>query len=172
MTFYEWLAAAIVAGLVIAVVVTIVLLKKRNMDIWLRSYVTRKLSKRRVHSGPTHVVFSFVDHFEPQWKKASLDVERERVDRWYAEYPAQAAKYVDADGRHPQHTFFYPEEEYRAEHLDKIAEICARGYGEIEVHLHHENDTAENLRKTLDDFVARLHERHGAFTRHPVTGKL
>ncbi|MBK8740377.1 MAG: hypothetical protein IPM02_13010 [Betaproteobacteria bacterium] len=34
---------------------------------------------------------------------------------------------------HPQNTsFFYPEEEYRAEHLDEIAAPCREGYGEIE----------------------------------------
>ena len=58
-------------------------------------------------------------------------------------YRAMASRHRDADDRHPQHGFFYPEEEYVEEHLDKIAALCADGFGEIEIHLHHDDDTAE-----------------------------
>mgnify|MGYP000302195069 CR=1 FL=1 len=37
----------------------------KNMHIWLISYITR--GKHPEHSDPTHIMFSFVDHFEPQW---------------------------------------------------------------------------------------------------------
>jgi hypothetical protein len=83
-----------------------------------------------------------------------------------------AGKHFDADGCHPKHCFYYPEEEYREEHLDKVADLCGRGFGEIEVHLHHNDDTSDNLRQTLERFTETLHENHGAFCRNKTTGKL
>mgnify|MGYP007002580485 FL=1 len=140
---------------------------------WMPSYVMQRLSFGTKPAGPTHIIFSFVDHYEPQWgKPKSIDIERQRVDRWLADYPKMASKHVDADGFHPQHTFFYPEEEYRYEHLNKIADICQQGFGEIEVHLHHHNDTEENLRALLDRFCNTLHEEHGALSKNPETGQL
>jgi hypothetical protein len=103
-----------------------------------------------------------VDHFEPAWKRPGLEVEAARVDRWCRGYPLIARNFVDSDGCHPKHTFFYPEEEYRDEHLDKLTALCAQGLGEIEVHLHHDNDTSEGLRDKLRRFVAVLNQRHGA----------
>jgi hypothetical protein len=50
---------------------------------------------------------------------------------------------------------------YRAEELDPIAELCRAGFGEVEVQLHHDNDTAENLRATLSKWKQLLHARHG-----------
>jgi hypothetical protein len=73
--------------------------------------------------------------------------------------------------RHPCHSFFYPAEEYRAEHLDKLASLCRDGYGEIEIHLHHDDDTAENLAKDLRDFANTLHHQHGALSKDPETGE-
>jgi len=40
------------------------------------------------------------------------------------------------------------------------------------VHLHHDNDTADNLRRTLNEFTATLHDRHGLLRRDPATGQL
>ncbi|WP_241242134.1 hypothetical protein [Thalassotalea sp. G2M2-11] len=118
-------------------------------------------------------MFCFVDHYEPMWgKNVSYQQECDRVSRWHKEYPKVAMQFKDADGCYPKHSFFYPEEEYRKEHLDKITELCAQGLGEIEIHLHHHNDTSENLRTTLERFTETLHENHGAFVRDKQTGKL
>ena len=67
-----------------------------------------------------------------------------------------ADQFHDSDGRPPQHTFFYPAEEYIPEYLDLLAGLCERGYGEVEIHLHHDNDTAENLRQTIEGFKTKL----------------
>ena len=147
------------------------ILKKKNMDIWFYQYL--KSVFNRPHSNKTkHIMFCFVDHYEPQWERPSRETENERVEQWFQQYPKIASKHQDADCCYPKHTFFYPEEEYRKDHLDKIADLCAKGYGEIEVHLHHDNDTSENLTKTLLDFTEKLHSEHGAFTRDSDTGKL
>ena len=145
-------------------------LRSRNMHVWILDYLRRP--RRKSHTGPTHVVFLFVDHFEPMWHDADADTQRARVARWGSDYRALADRHRDADGRPPQHTFFYPQEEYTQEHLDAVASLCRDGYGEIEVHLHHDNDTEENFRTTMTDFCETLHVRHGALPRDPRTGRL
>lgn len=147
-------------------------LKLKNMDIWFFSYVKSVLSRPKV-DGPIHVMFCFVDHFEPQWKnRDNIELERERVDRWCADYPAMAEQHKDADGQMPKHCFFYPEEEYRHEHLAKLSDMCYRGFGEIEIHLHHDKDTPENFTKVITDFASVLHEDHGALPIHPESGQI
>lgn len=164
----------LIAGCVLVApfIILYFLLKSRNMTIWLPAYIVQKLS--RVDApGPKHIMFCFVDHYEPQWGRGvTLEQERARVDRWCEDYPKLADRHTDADGVRPQHTFFYPEEEYRKEHLDKLTELCNAGYGEIEVHLHHDNDTSENLTQTLSRFVTTLHENHGALPICKETGEI
>lgn len=145
-------------------------IRSRNMQTWLWSYLRRR--PRPAVKGPTHVMFCFVDHYEPAWGRVDLETQRHRVDRWHKDYPAMASRHRDADGRPPQHTFFYPEEEYLPEHLDKIAGLCAAGFGEIEIHLHHDNDTPENFCATITRFNELLHARHGALSRDRHTGQL
>jgi hypothetical protein len=101
-----------------------------------------------------------------------VDVERARVARWCHDYPLLAQRFRDADGCHPKHSFFFPEEEYRPEHLEQLCQLCARGFGEIEVHLHHDNDTSEGLRRKLSRFTALLHSRHGALATDGHTGEV
>lgn len=150
-----------------------ILLRKKQMHLWLPGYLTRKLRGKPRYDGPLHIMFCFTDHYEPQWRKPDdIEVERNRVDRWLNEYPALFGHIRDADGCLPKHTYFYPEEEYRKEHLDKIQSLCAQGYGEIEIHLHHDDDTSENLRVTLERFAQLLHDQHGSLVPHPATGKL
>jgi hypothetical protein len=105
-------------------------------------------------------MFCFVDHFEPGWRRPPVDVERARVRRWREQYPRLCEAHRDADGRPPIHTFFYPEEEYRREHLDALTELCRMGMAEIEIHLHHDNDTSDNLRNTLRTFTRKLVDVH------------
>lgn len=146
-------------------------LKKKNMDIWFFSYIKNVLVRPEV-KGPTHVMFCFVDHYEPQWRNDDLEIERARVDRWFKDYPLMAEQHKDADGHMPKHCFFYPEEEYRYEHLAKLSDMCYRGFGEIEIHLHHDNDTPENFTKVMSNFAKTLHEEHGALPVHPETGQI
>ena len=146
------------------------LLRSRNMQTWIVSHLRYRAP--RVADRPVHVMFCFVDHFEPGWRGADMETQRRRVDRWCTDYRALASRHRDSDGRPPQHSFFYPEEEYAPEHLDKLAELCADGYGEIEVHLHHDNDTEANFRKTLSGFCTVLNDRHGALPRDPDSGEL
>ncbi|MGH7138511.1 MAG: hypothetical protein ACREHD_22400, partial [Pirellulales bacterium] len=120
---------------------------------------------------PTHVFVCLADHFEPKRGRAPAHVARDRVDRWRRNYPASVAGLLDSAGRPPKHTFFFPAEEYEPEHLEALAEICRQGLGEVEVHLHHDNDTADRLRETLCRFKETLHRRHGLLGKN-AAGKI
>jgi len=162
------LLAVLVVLLLIGAGAVYGVLKTRNMEIWMWSFIRYRLNKPGNRSGtPTHILFCFVDHYEPQWKNNDLELERERVDRWLQGYPAMAEGHKDADGRYPQHTFFYPEEEYRKEHLDKLQQLCEAGYGEVEIHIHHDDDTEENFRSILQRFKKTLVEEHNMLSRDP-----
>lgn len=167
-------AAPLLLALLVLVLLAIIAIgttiRSRNMQIWLGNYLRQR--RPAAVNPPTHVMFCFVDHFEPMWGKADLSTQRQRVDRWCHDYRAMAGRHRDADGQSPQHTFFYPEEEYLPEHLDKLAALCAEGFGEIEIHLHHDNDTEENFRSVMKRFCNTLHESHGALSREPATGEL
>lgn len=165
----------IAASLALIVIVAVLALaayevRRKNMHVWLGAYLGQR--KPVVAAGPVHVMFMFVDHYEPKWRNPPYETEVARVKAWSDRYPALAAKHRDADGVHPQHTFFYPEEEYRPEHLDAIEKMCMDGYGEIEVHLHHDNDTEAGLRDKIERFVKILSERHGALSIDPTTQRL
>ena len=114
---------------------------------------------------PRHVFLCLADHYEPLRGAAPPRVARERVARWRREYPRSVAGLADSRGRSPQHTFFYPAEEYAAEHLDALAGLCRGGHGDVEVHLHHDADCSERLRETLSSFKETLHHRHGLLAR-------
>ncbi len=149
----------------------IVFIRRRNIHLWLNSYLKQDW-RTPVPAGTTrHVMFCFVDHYEPMWRRPSYEVECERVQRWRDDYPKLCEGLRDADGRQPAHSFFYPGEEYRPEHLDKIVELCRMGLGEIEIHLHHDQDTEAGLREKLRDFTRILVDRHDALPVHPETGQ-
>ncbi len=138
----------------------------KNTHIWLTSYIAQCLAKRRaLFSGPAHIMFCIADHFEPMWNKPQYETEVERVERWVLGYPKIADRFKDSDGKHPQYTFFYPQEEYRKEHIDKLQQLCRLGFGEIEIHLHHDNDTEKGLEDKLNDFKVKL-SRHGLLSRN------
>jgi hypothetical protein len=167
---YFSLALFAAAVPILASIAVYALLRSRNAHLWFGSWLRRRVPAPG--TGPVHVLFCFVDHFEPMWHGGDLIAQRRRVDRWCADYRELASRHVDADGRPPQHTFFYPEEEYAREHLDKLAALCRDGFGEIEVHLHHDNDTEPNFCETMSRFCSTLHEQHGALARDPSTGQL
>jgi len=148
--------------------------RKRNVALWLPSYVRGDWSGRREQlpprfAGAVHVMFCIANHFEPGLGGPEFGVERRRVEHWVRDYPALAARFRDADARHPAHTFFYPAEQYCSEHLDRLGALVRAGCGEVEVHLHHDHDTSAGLREKLHKFVAQL-RAHGYLGADRSTG--
>lgn len=138
----------------------------------VRKFFRKTRDFSRKGAFPTHVFFCIVDHFEPKWRNPSYAVANGRVSQWNKRYPEIARRHFDSEGNHPKYTFFYPEEEYEKKHLDQLADICHRGYGEVEVHLHHDNDTPENLRTRLIEFKEILHNGHSLLSTNKKTKEL
>jgi len=146
----------------------------RHAELWLAGALSSLARARREARGRTGVVdilFAVADHFEPLFRRAPAEAALRRVQAWLDRYPALADRFRDADGRPPQHTFFYPVEEYRPELLDRVAAVCQQGFGEVEVHLHHDSDTAPHLRESLARFAETLHDRHALLPRD-ASGRL
>jgi hypothetical protein len=141
-------------------------LRMRNMQYWIGTWVAWRAARlARPRPARRHVYFCFADHYEPYGGGADRAQAHARVRRWMELYPAIAGRHRDSFGEHPKHTFFYPAEEYDPELLDELAKLKARGLGDVEVHLHHDNDTADNFRRTISEFARTLHERHGLLRR-------
>ena len=138
----------------------------RNIHRWLGGYgrhVLRRLASRR-DPGSTHLLVAVCDHYEPLWGDASPERGAERVSRWVSGYPGLAREFRDADGRPPRHTFFFPGEQYRPEYLEGLGGLVAAGFGEVEMHLHHDGDDAEKLTRDLRGYLAAYAE-HGHLSR-------
>jgi len=138
-----------------------------RFEIWLQPWLRRHLdmggAPPAVPEGTTrHLLFAFVDHFEPGTKGVSLDQARERFAAWTDLYPSLAREFVDSDGRHPQHGFFFPPHYFRDEYMHGLAEFDWQELGETELHLHHEDDTSETLRALLEETLERYAD-YGVF---------
>ncbi|QDU38391.1 hypothetical protein Mal4_27180 [Maioricimonas rarisocia] len=150
------------------------LIRARNMQYWLGSYCFQRESLPDVDGAGqvTDVFIAICDHFEPECYGVSHERAIERVSRWVSDYPKRFSEFRDSSGRPPQHTFFFPADEYRPEYLDMLAELCAAGFGDVDIHLHHDDDTPENLRTTLAEFRDTLFYRHNLLRRDERTGEI
>jgi hypothetical protein len=150
--------------------------RNRNLHVWTAGYArwlarsTPARARAAFTSGPRHLLFALCDHYEPHWKNTDLAIGAERVRAWLHGYPTLVGPYRDSDGRPPRHSFFFPGEEYQPGYLDALGSLARRGMGEVELHLHHHDDTAEGLRAKIADYL-RLFDGHGHLTR-TADGKL
>ncbi len=146
--------------------------REKRFDTWIEGYARHTIANRRPSrvAGPRHLLFALCDHWEPLWNQVGGAQADARVRFWVEEYPRLAAEFRDADGRSPRHSFFFPGEQYRPAWLEALAGLARRGIAEVEVHLHHDGDTAETLRSdlltTLDHFAG-----HGHLSRGPAGEK-
>ena len=147
--------------------------RRRHMHRWLPAYL-RSAGRRRLPAPDeeVHLLICFADHYEPKMERADRARGLVRVETWAREFPLQFGRFRDSDGRPPRYTFFFPIEEYEPEYLDRLAELCRAGFGEVEVHLHHDRDTADDLRRKLLAFKETLAGRHGLLSRDKQTGHI
>lgn len=142
-------------------------LPHRNVHRWLGGYALsslRKLADR--YEGPRHLLVAVCDHYEPLWDNATSEQGWLRVREWLTRYPELVSGLKDADGYAPRHSFFFPGEQYEPRFLDALAELARAGYGEVELHLHHDADTASKLKRDLLDYL-RAYAEHGHLSRDP-----
>lgn len=137
--------------------------KLRGMN--LSTLCRATLAGLRGQPKPRYVFICVADHFEPDWRNASRPLQIERVQRWVDEYPTLFSSFADSRGRSPQHSFFYPIEVYDEPHIEQLCKLVRAGHGDIEIHLHHDNDTSSRLADLLEQIRDRLHGRHGLLSR-------
>jgi hypothetical protein len=109
-------------------------------------------------------MFAFCDHHEPLWATTDPVVGRARMAAWHQGYPALARNFRDADGRSPRHSFFFPGEDYDPSYLESLADLARGGFGEVELHIHHDGDTVDSMRAKIDDYLEKF-ARHGHLSR-------
>ena len=163
------------------------IIRQRNMQYWLMSYLFPSSKQkgyrpliRKLRSDykpaevdiPVDIYIAICDHYEPEWGSPDKATSINRVARWCKEYPAQFGSVTDSDGRPPQHSFFFPQDEYAPEYVDELAKLCKAGFGEVEIHLHHDNDTKAGLTEKLSQFRDTLFQQHGLLRKHPETGEI
>lgn len=136
------------------------------MDLWFPGFVKHTLSNvlSRSYSGTRHILFALCDHYEPLYGGADEAHGNQRVKAWADHYPEMCTPFLDADGCHPKHSFFFPGEEYRPYYLDALAELARKGLGEVELHLHHDNDTEAGVREKILEYLD-IYAKHGHLTR-------
>ncbi len=173
MTMFSFMLSLCVVA-AISVAMGLLLLKglrEKNLGVWLWSYLKQR---GRYHLMPslskaelTHILFCLVDHFEPVAAGSTLEQERTAMRDWMTRFPLLAKQHLDSDGRHPQHTWFYPAENYRSEYLDNLTKLCELGLGEVELHLHHGHDTSGSLHQKFETALSDF-GKHGALITRDV----
>ncbi len=128
-------------------------IKFKNIDRWLISYLKGVIFPVKVKDKPIDILFLFVDHFE-------LNGKQDRLQAWTERYPKLAAKHQDSDGRHPCHSFFYALDLMHEEELIAMKPVIENGFGEFELHWHHDHETEDSFNHKLDSAMV-LFQKHG-----------
>lgn len=152
----------ILSGVSFLIVFSSIILKKK-MQYWLFSYAKSFFirNKYRRPARPVDIMFCLVDHFELSFRAKDPDIQRKRLARWLEEYPKFSAMHCDAGGFKPKITWFFPPHDDRGGNLEQLASLCRDGYGEIELHMHHDHikpfpDTA----RTFDEKITKAVKRY------------
>ena len=87
-------------------------MRSRNVHLWLPGWLRQRSRRPRPSGGVRHLHFCLADHYEPYWGGAGQQTARRIVREWCSRYPEIAQAHRDSFGRPPQHSYFYPQEEY------------------------------------------------------------
>jgi hypothetical protein len=141
------------AGLVVAGGLYAIL--KKDVHLWLLAYLSqvgRELGRGK--PAERHLILAVCDHFDFGSAGAYTPGEERILEAWETGYPEFALKHRDSNGVPLKHTWFFPTHYHRADYLERLVSLCARGFGEVELHLHHDHvppfpDTSVTLRAKL-----------------------
>jgi hypothetical protein len=134
----------------------------RHAELWLTPYLKDRLRRAVRRAKPKRAWVVVADHYEPLARSNSADEARRKVAVWRERWPRIAEDApTDAAGQRPQYTFFYPQEDYRGDLVEGIAEIVRLGVAEVEVHLHHDNEQRASFIAKISEFCKRLTGDHG-----------
>ncbi len=152
-TLIKSIILVIVLVAIVGVGLVVYRLNKINAFIWLGDY-TFDCPTFGGYDGLVDIIFVVPDHWEPGSK-------RDILYTWMTRYRELADKHVDADGVRLQHDWYYPLDQFDGVEVESLAVLCAEGYGDVGVQLHHRDDTSESLRRKFTDGLDSL-QAHGA----------
>lgn len=139
----------------------------RHAEIWLVPQLKERARRLLRPAKVKRAWVAITDHYEPLGMGASVETALGRVARWRDRWPRIAEDAPrDAAGQRAQYSFFYPQEEYRHDLLEGIAEMVRLGVGDVEVHLHHDKDQRESFVRKVTEFCRRLTDDHGLLRQH------
>ncbi|MGD0830786.1 MAG: hypothetical protein ABR907_07575, partial [Terracidiphilus sp.] len=125
----------------------------RHAEIWLLPYLKDRLRKSIRLRKPKRAWVAITDHFEPLGTGATEQIARTRLARWQDRWPRIAGDGPrDASGQCPQYSFFYPQEDYRRELLEGLADMVRLGNADVEVHLHHDREQRDSFIRKVTEF--------------------
>ncbi len=130
---------------------------------WLGRHLAAGRRFNRARLPPEALIDVMVlvsDHFEPA-RRFGDEAAEQSVRSWCRDYERLAGGFRDADGRPPQHTWFYRYDYPHAGCLQALSESTFRGFGEVEFHLHHGHDSHASFETTLRQGLGWFH-RFGA----------
>lgn len=143
--------AVVITLFILLCMLIILYIKKKNMHIWLWSYVKRNLKQDKKVDEPIDILFLFVDHFE-------LNNHEDRLDAWENRYPQLAKKHKDYDGEYPKHTFYYAMDLMQEHELSALQGLVKDRLGEFELHWHHSHDTEETFLQKIKEAMTVFHK--------------
>jgi hypothetical protein len=156
--------------LTLVVLITWTLIVRRQLHLWVFAYFRQRLRaifsfKRLKHER--HIIIAICDHFDFGSAGKYRQGEEEILTTWEMEFPPLSDKHRDSDGINLQHTWFFPPHYHRGDYLERLVGLCSRGYGEIELHLHHDHmppwpDTSETFRQKLRVCI-ESYSKYGVF---------
>jgi hypothetical protein len=132
----------------------------RTAHLWVPGWCLSEIRRRRLEP-PRRIWLMIADHFEPWWRNPDDKKAFGRIARWTGLWPEIADRYRDSIGRPVCHTFFYPAEQYHPRAIDELSQLCQKKVGDVEIHLHHDRDTADQFRNRMGLFIEQLHRGHG-----------
>lgn len=145
----------------------------KNLHKWLHSYILQSVkNKLGRRSLPKHIMFCVADHYEPFAGTVPLERALQRVSAWQETLPQIYKNCRDSFGNGYRHSFFYPIDEYEEDVVARVAGLCQVGCSELEIHLHHDNDSSENLKKTLLAYKELFSDRHAGLCTERSTGSV
>ena len=137
----------------------------RAAQFWMPAYLRQYHQRQTTPAQCRHLILCICDHFEPQHATDHHHA-KNRVERWASEYPKLAKEIHEIFGWPIRYTFFFPIEQYKTDLLEPLADICKQGLAELEIHLHHNQDTPANLVRTIEEGKAKL-TAHGMLSQDP-----
>ena len=136
----------------------------KSAEKWLLPLLRRG---KRTLPDNYHVLFCVCDHFEPfHQSNGDFMVAQQRMDHWKNTFPRVQSAGMDSNGNLPVHTFFYPIEQYNPDILSTLSKIYENGGGEVEVHLHHNDDSYQSLIDKLEQGKQDF-RNHGLLSHDP-----